>query len=55
MILEWEWNNYKEARISNTTHSSQNTSKELCILPTECIFVFRMMLITNSDYVPKLY
>jgi hypothetical protein len=29
------------------------SSKNLCILPTECICVFRMVLTVNSDYFPK--
>jgi hypothetical protein len=27
--------------------------KEFCILPTQCIYLFRMVLIINSDYFPK--
>jgi hypothetical protein len=54
MILEWKWNNYKEARISNTTHSSQNTNKNSAFCQ-QSVFVVRSMHITNSDYVPKLY
>jgi hypothetical protein len=27
--------------------------QKLCILPTQCIYVFRMILTINSDYFPK--
>jgi hypothetical protein len=27
--------------------------QKLCILPTQCIYVFHMVLTINSDYFPK--
>jgi hypothetical protein len=36
----------------NTLKTSFNTTK-LCILPTQCICVFRMVLTINSDCFPK--
>jgi hypothetical protein len=29
------------------------TLKKLSILPTQCVYVFRMVLTINSDYFPK--
>jgi hypothetical protein len=31
--------------------TSTNLKKKLCILPTQCICVFRMVLTTNRDYI----
>jgi hypothetical protein len=36
-----------------TPASAQKIKKELCMLPTECICVFHMILTINSDCFPK--
>jgi hypothetical protein len=39
--------------VESTLTVSCEVRTELCILPTQCICVFRMVLTTNSDCFPK--